>query len=512
MEKKVTETQVAIIGGGITGTMLARELSKYRVDTCLIEKEPSFGFGITKGSQGLIHGGIAYLTSRVVKFQGGMDFKDYLRKPFNLRDTWGNLGRSDFFELAPALGLEIHQPGRLLLAESREDFEMIDVIKSQAELHGIKKIDILDRKQIEDMEPLVNKKYIGGLFDPNEAAILPADWAIGLAENAAQNGTRLYTNTVVGGIEEKKGRYVIRTNNGDFEAEYVVNAAGFFADDIANMVSKTDYEVRGWKTQLLVLENRDFIRHILALVPHPQKGRLLIPTTHNSILVAHSNEPMASKEDWSTTSEQVEYLMGWPREMVPEITPRSLISNFSGYLLFNTRITSDHILESPKRGFINAIVGAPGLGPAPAMARDIIRMLGEEGLELVAKSDFNPCRVREPRFIDLPEKDKNALIASEPGYGHMVCRCMHVSEQEIRATVRAGAGTLDEVKFRTLAGMGRCQGGFCTSRVLQIMSEELNVSPREITKKGRDSYILKGTTKSFRGESQERMTYDHAAS
>ena len=120
MGKPLTETQVAIIGGGITGTMLARELSKYKVDTCLIEKESAFGFGITKGSQGLVHGGIAYLTSRVVKFQGGMDLKEYLRKPFNLKEKWGNFGRGDFFEVAPVLGLEIHRPGRILLAETRK--------------------------------------------------------------------------------------------------------------------------------------------------------------------------------------------------------------------------------------------------------------------------------------------------------------------------------------------------------------------------------------------------------
>ena len=505
MTEQNIETQVAIIGGGITGATLAREMSKYKVDVCLIEKKPACGFGITKGCQGLVHGGIAYLTSRVVKFQGGTGLKAYLRKPFNLKERLGNLGRGDYFELAPVLGLAIHRPGRLLLAETTEDMEMVDLIKEEAEAHDIEGIQVLNRKQLGDMEPLVNKKYIGGLFDANEAVILPTDWAIALAEHAGQNGVHLFMETAVEDIEEKKGTYLIKTNRGRFKAEYVVNAAGFFADDIAGMVGARDFEVSGWKAQMLILENRQFIGHVLALVPRPQRGRLLIPTTHQSIVVAHSAEPMTHKGDWSSTGEKLQELMGWAEEMVPVISARHLVSSFTSFLSFNTRNPADHILESPKRGYIHAVVGAPGLGPAPAIAREIVRMLEDQGLELRTRSDFNPYRFKEPRFIDLSPEEKNARIQSDPRYGHILCRCMHVSEQEIRAAVRAGATTLDEVKFRTLAGMGRCQGGFCTSRVLQIMAEELNISALEITKKGGGAYILKSTTKGFRTDIQEGL-------
>lgn len=221
----------------------------------------------------------------------------------------------------------------------------------------------------------------------------------------------------------------------------------------------------------------------------------MIPTTHNSIVVAHSFEPMTHKGDRSTTRAKMEELMTWPMEMVPDISRRLLVSSFAGYLMYNAKKPSDHLLESPKRGFINAVVGAPGLGTAPAMARQIVNMLGDQGLELVARSDFDPYLRREPRFIDLSGDEKNARIRAEPAYGHMVCRCMHVPEQEIRLAVRAGAKTLDEVKFRTLAGMGRCQGGFCTSRVLKIMAEELRIPPMEITKMGPGSYMVTGETK-----------------
>lgn len=497
MAEQTGETQVAIIGGGITGATLARELSKYNVDVCLLEKESACGFGMTKVCQGLVHGGIAYLASRIVKFHGNMDFMEYLKQPYNLKERLGNMGREDYFNLAPVLGLEIHRPGRLMLAENQEDLDMVNRIKEMADFQDIRGIEVLDRKALLEREPLVNEKYIGGLYDPNEAVILPADWTFAMVDHARQNGVHIMKETVVEDIEEKKTHYIIKTNRGKLKAEYVVNAAGLYADDIARMVDAADFEVTGWKAQLLIVENRDFIHHVMCLVPHPQRGRLLIPTTHNSIVVAHSFEPMTHKGDKDTTREKLDELMTWPIEMVPDISRKHLVSSFAGYLMYNTKNPSDHLMESPKRGFINAVVGAPGLGPAPAMARAIVGMLGDQGLELVARSDFNPFLEREPHFMELSTEEKNRRIAEKPAYGHMVCRCMHVSEQEVRAAVRAGAGTVDEVKFRTLAGMGRCQGGFCTSRVIQIMAEELQVSPLEITKRGGGSFLLTGKTKSL---------------
>jgi glycerol-3-phosphate dehydrogenase len=491
MGERITETQVAVIGGGITGAAVARELSKYKLDVCLIEKEAACGFGITKACQGLVHGGIAYLSSRIVKFKGGMDLKDYLRQPFNLKERMGNIGREEYFALAPLLNEEIIQPGRLMLAENKEDMEMIELIKELADEKGIRGITVLDRNGLKEKEPSVHPKYIGGLFDANEAQSLPTAWAIAFEENAEQNGAHIFKMTEVNEIDEKKDYYLIKTNNGSFKAQYIVNAAGLFADEIANMVGVADFAVSGWKVELLVMENRDYIHRILCIVPHPQKGRLLIPTTHNSILVAHTFAPMTNKNDTSTTKEKLDELVAWPQEMVPAISMKHLISNFAGFLTYNTKAPDDHLLESPKRGFINAVVSAPGQAPAPAMAREIVRMLGEQGLEITTRTDFNPYRYKEPRFIDLPTDRKNAKIQTEPQFGHIICRCEKISEQEIREAVRAGAGTIDEIKFRTLAGMGRCQGGFCTSRVLKIMSEELGISPLEITKRGGDSYILK---------------------
>lgn len=495
MKKPVVDTQVAIIGGGITGAALARELSKYLVDVCLIEKEASCGTGITKTCQGMLHGGIAHLTSRTVKYHQDMPFKEYLLQPFNLKETLQNKGRDEYFALANVFEEEIAQPGRLVLAENKEDMEMLELIKGVADDLKMRGITLHDRAGVEALEPSVHPKFIGGLFDANESVILPMSWAMAFADSAQLNGIHIYKDTEVQAIDEKSDFYEIKTNNGSFKAKYVVNAAGFFADQIAGMVDAADFEVSGWKAQMLVLENQDNIHHVIAATPKPQGGRMLIPTTHNSIVVAHTFDPMTHKGDWSTTAEALKNLITWPGSLVPSISRKQMISSFAGFLTFNTKNPNDHLLEIPKRGFINAVVSAPGLGPAPAIAREIVQMLEKEGLELTTRSDFNPFRTKAPRIIDLPVWEKNKMIQEEPGYGHMVCRCEKVPEQEIREAVKAGARTLDDIKFRTLAGFGRCQGGFCTSRVIQIMAEELNISPLEITKRGKGSYILKRETK-----------------
>ena len=497
MRKDAIETEVAVIGGGITGAAIARELSKYKVDVCLLEKEGSCGFGVTKVCQGLLHGGIAHLTSRTVKYHGDVPFRDHLLRPFGLKERLQNIGREEYFSLAHVLNEEIAQPGRLMLAESKEDMELVELIKGVAEDLDIRGVSLLDRKGVEELEPDVHPKYIGGLFDANEAVVLPMSWAVAFEENAEQNGARIFKSTEVKSIDEKRDHYIIKTNSGSFNARYVVNAAGLYADEIAKMVGAADFEVSGWKAQMLVMENRDAVHHVLCVAPRPQRGRLLIPTTHHSLIVAHTFGPMTHKEDRSTTEEGLAQLMSWPQEFIPSIPKKHVISSFAGFLTFNTKDPNDHLLEAPKRGFINAAVSAPGMGPAPAIAREVVRILADQGLELATRSDFNPFRYKTPRFIELPEWEKNTKIHAEPRYGHMVCRCEKVSEQEIREAVRAGAKTLDDVKFRTLAGFGRCQGGFCTSRVLQIMSEEQGISPLELTKNGGNSYILAGETKKF---------------
>lgn len=505
MEEKAVETQVAIIGGGIAGAAIARELSKYKVDTCLIEKEASVGCGITKGSMALVHGGIAYLSSRIIKrMDSDLSLEAFLNQPLNVKERLGEAGRDMYFELAPLLNTPITRPGRVMVAADQEQLELYKVIKKVAEANGVKDIVILDRDGLREKEPLINPKFIGGIYDPSEAAIFPPEWVRAFTENARDNGVHVFLDTEVKAIKENNGYYSLKTSNGLIKAEFVVNAAGLFADEIAGMIGKGDFSMFFYKCQMLILENKGYIQHVIARLPEPGRPRMLIPTTHGDLLVAHSMDQSTDKYDLSTTMEGLDLISTYPPDLIPNISPRKDIkASFAGFLAFNTKKLPDYLLEFPEERFLNVALAAPGLGPAPALAQEVIKMLADEGLELVEKNDFNPYRFTEPRFIDLPTEEKNKKIQENPAYGHIVCRCEHVSEQEVVASVGTGARTLDDIKFRTRAGMGRCQGGFCTSRALQIMARELNVSPLELTKKGGNSYILKCETKELNEEEEK---------
>ena len=500
MAESLVEVQVAIIGGGIAGAAIARELSKYKVETCLIEKEPWVGWGISKGSMSLVHGGIAYLSSRIVKrTDSELSLEEFLAQPLNTKERLGDIGRDMYFELAPLLNATIIKPGRIMVAVDQEQLDIYKAIKEAAEAVGTKDIHILDKDGLKEKEPLINPKFVGGIYDPSEAAIFTTDWVTAFAENARDNGVHLLLNTKVKAINESKGYFSIKTNNGVIKAQFVVNAAGIFADEVAGVIGKADFSMVFFKCQMMILENKGYIQHVVARLPEPGRPRMLIPTTHGDILVAHTMEPTTDKRDLAVTKEGLDALSIIAPNLIPDISPRDDIkASFAGFLAFNSKKLPDYLLEFPKPRFLNVALAAPGLGPAPALAKEVVQMLGDEGLELVEKINFNPYRHQEPRFIELPTAEKNAKIQADPRFGHIVCRCQHVSEQEIRAAVRAGARTLDDIKFRTLAGMGRCQGGFCTSRVLKIMSEELGVSPLDLTKKGAGSYILQSKTKELR--------------
>ena len=390
----------------------------------------------------------------------------------------------------------------LNVAQDEDDIKMLKTLKALIEDLGFKDLVLLDKNRLRDMEPAFDySRFVAGLYDPDEYTMVPTEWAIAFAENAKQNGAHFVLNTEVRGIEERKGYYLIKTNNGSIKAEFVINAAGLFSDEIAAMVDKIDWSFFMLKSQYLVLENRGYLNHIVSGIPALRMLPPMMPTPHGNILSSGANERITNKTDldFSTTKEGLELLSRTPQLYTPSISlKKDMIRSFSGVMHFNTRNPNDYLIEWPRERFLNLIVCAPGLGPAPALAQETVKMLRDKGLDLVEKSDFNPYRHKEPRFIDLPTEEKNEKIRENPRYGHIICRCEKACEQEVREAVKRGVKTLDEMKFEVKTGMGRCQGGFCTSRVLKIMSEELGLSPLELKQKGDDSYILKSTTKGLR--------------
>jgi glycerol-3-phosphate dehydrogenase len=260
------------------------------------------------------------------------------------------------------------------------------------------------------------------------------------------------------------------------------------------MMGPIDFSFNIWKCQLLVLENQDYVSRVVSVIPRPQNPRGLFYTPDGNVLAIHTMDLTEDKEDQSTTGEGLNRLSGFLNYYIPEADLK-IVRSFAGFLHFNTRDPDDYILEFPKPRFLNVIACPPAAGPAPALAFEVVKRLADQGLILAEKSNFNPYRAREPRFIHLPPEEKNRRIQANPDCGHLICRCEMVTEEEIREAIRSGATTVDEIKFRTRAGMGRCQGGFCTSRILKIMMEERGVSPQEITLKGGNSYLLVRDTK-----------------
>ncbi|MBW1800670.1 MAG: FAD-dependent oxidoreductase, partial [Deltaproteobacteria bacterium] len=235
------ETQVAIIGGGIVGTAVAHALARYKLDVSILEKAPAFGFGITKACMGGLHGGVSLYLSKIVKWWAGAgDLRSYLTASHHLKDSLSAPGRKMYLELAPQLNAGLANCGRLVVAETEDDLEKMTLMKTLIEEQGGSEITLLDRDGLKEMEPMIDPRFIGGIFDPEESSIVAAEWAIAFADCAAQNGVNTLLNTEVTGIEETNGSFVIRTNNDPIRAEYVINTAGVYSDDIAAMMGPID--------------------------------------------------------------------------------------------------------------------------------------------------------------------------------------------------------------------------------------------------------------------------------
>jgi glycerol-3-phosphate dehydrogenase len=497
MSDRVKETQVVIIGGGIIGAAIARELTKYKVDVCLIEKKAGIGFGITKGSLGMLHSNLGLCASKLVKWwDRSGDLEAYLSQPLRLKEKLNITGHEVFPELSWQLNAKINKCGRIMVAKDENDLKALKIIKKVCEKKGADQLELLDKKALQEKEPAINSKFIAGLYDPYEYSVFPSEWAIAFADNAKDNGAHILLETKITEIEEHGDYFNLITNHGSIRTRFVLNSAGMFSDEIAKMIHPIDWSFVLWKSELMIIENRNYLNHIVSEVLEPQRPRIMVPTPEGNLEVGVIMTKSDNKYDLSNTAEALDAISTYPQFYVPEIsTKRDVIKYFVGYMHFNTKNPDDYLIEWPRERFLNLIACAPGIGPAPAIANEVVKMLGERELNLIPKSDFNPYRHKEPRFIELSTDEKNEKIRNDPQYGHIVCRCEKTSEREIRDAIRKGCRTLDEIKFETWTGMGRCQGGFCTSRVLKIMSDELGVDPLELKQKGGDSYILKTTTK-----------------
>lgn len=472
---------IAIIGAGIAGAALARELAKYELSVVVLEAKSDVCFGATKGTHGIVHCGLP----------------GELTPLKNRGELVGNLMME---QLCREVDVPFRRIGKLLVAFNEKEINILSNIELQAKRNGVQGAELIaDKKRIRQMEPCLTDEIKAVLHTPTTAIVSPWALVIGLMENAMNNGVKLFTNAKVMDINIAQQKFFINTLNGMIRAHFIINAAGVCADKVAAMVGDKSFSMSVVKMQRVVLDKQcsNLVNHIVrTLNGENPSGDFVCPTIYGDILAGMTSEIVRNKKDTKTTKKGIdEWVVPHFRRLFPILTSSSIIKPFSGSIPLAGADYHIKVANGRKR-FINFVLGGSGLTAAPAMAKYVIEeVLPKAGLHLVKKESFNPHRRDIIHVTELNNEEKAKLIAKDPRYGHIICRCETVSEAEIVEAISRGASTIDGIKFRTRAGMGRCQGGFCSPRVIEILSRELGVSAREITRKGKCSEEIKYATK-----------------
>jgi len=467
---------VTIIGAGVIGTSIARELSRYRLDVALLEKEAELAFGVSKSNSGIIHPGTQ-------------------NSPNSLKGKLCVQGNILIRKISKELGVDFKEVGELIVAFSESDITGLLRLKKEAEMLGVPGLKIVDRPWLAKNEPNLNKEAVCALYAPTAGIVSPYRLVYDLAENAVKNGAEIYTETKVVNINRTAGCFEIGVSGERlFKTKYLINAAGLFADDIARMLGIIDFKIKPRKGEEFILDKKKELitNHLIFPLPSKiSKGVLIIKTADGNPMIGPTAEDVEDKEDLSTSDAGLEKVLSSARRLIPSINDKDIIAYFAG---LRPAAGDDFIIrhEDKSPGFINvAGIQSPGLTASPAIALLAANILKNNGLALKRKSIFHAHRKKTEHLFAIPFSKTKSLIKRDPAYGDIVCRCEMVSAKEIRDAVRRGARTMDGVKFRTRAQAGRCHGSFCTARIMKILAEETQTPLTEITKRGKGSEIAK---------------------
>ena len=473
---------VAIIGGGIIGCSIARELAKYKLKICLLEKNEDVGTETTKANSGIVHGG-------------------YSDKPSSIKARFCTKGNLMYKQLNNELNFGFTQTGSFVIGFNEQDAQKINELFSYGKANGVPDLQIVDGDFVKNKEPNLNQDITIALYCPTAGITSPYEFAIALAENAIQNGVELKLNNLVFEIQKLADHFLITTNQNKILAKIVINAAGLYADEVARMIGINEFTISPRKGQYLLFDKDAgrLINNVIFQIPTEiSKGVLVTKTHHGNLLIGPDATPAPTKECLDTDSQSVNNIIAAAKKSLPNFDLRKVISCFAGNRMVPS--TGDFIIgESKFKGFINvAGIDSPGLTAAPAIAIHVAEIVASSGqLKLIKNENFNPYRKLNHTIVDMQESELNALIKKEPEYGCIVCRCETVSLGEIRAALQTNIpiNSLDAIKRRTRAGMGKCQGGFCTPKIMEVISEELKIPKEKITKKGGNSLLVLNQTK-----------------
>lgn len=470
---------VIIIGSGVSGCAAARELSRWQADILVLDKEEDVCCGTSKANSAIVHAGFD--------------------APAGSRMAALNVAGS---RMMPALAKELDfaydQCGSLVVCLSEEDRPALQKLYENGLTNGVEGLRILERDELCTMEPHIADEAVAALWAPTGGIVCPFGLTYAFAENAAKNGVRFQFETEVQTVEAIEGGWRLQTNRGPLEARCIVNAAGVHADELHNQVSTDTMTIVPRRGDYFLLDHAagEHVHHTIFQLPGKYgKGVLVTPTVHGNLLIGPTANNIEDKEDTATTAAELDEVRAKAGLAVKDLPLRQTITSFAGLRAHELR--HEFFIGEVAPGFVDcAGIESPGLSASPAIGQEVARLV-QKILDLPENPHFDPHRkgILDPKT--LPFEERAALIRKNPAYGQIICRCETVTEGEIVDAIHRvpGARSLDGVKRRTRAGMGRCQAGFCSPRVLEILARELGVPQEEITKCGGNSKLIVGTNK-----------------
>ena len=469
---------VVVIGGGVIGCAVARELSRYQVKACVVEREEDVCSGTSKANSAIVHGG-------------------FDAEPGSLKAKFNILGSQMMEELSKELDFDYKRNGSLVLCFAEEDKPALEALYEKGVKNGVKGMSIISGDEVRKREPNIEDTVVAALDVPSGGIVCPFGLTIALAENACDNGVEFQFLTEVETIEKEAEGYVLKTSKGEIHTACVVNAAGVYSDQIHNFVSEKKLHITARKGDYCLLDKEagSLVSHTIFQLPTKMgKGVLVSPTVHGNLLTGPTATDIENKEQTATVAEELDSLMSRASLSVKGIPFRQVITSFAGLRAHEDGddFVIGEVSDAP--GFFDAAgIESPGLSSAPAIGQWLAEKVAEK-LNAKQKEDWNGTRKGIVRPELLSKEERAELIRKNPAYGTIICRCESVSEGEIvdAITRTLGAKSLDGIKRRVRQGMGRCQAGFCTPRTMEILSRELGIRMEEVCKNAPGSEMLTG--------------------
>lgn len=473
---------VLVIGGGVIGGLVAREVSRYNLSCTLLEKESDVAMGASKANSGIVH--------------AGFDAKEgSLKAKFNV------LGNKMMAEVTSELGVKYYNNGSLVVAFTDEDIETLAELKHRGEINGVEGLEIVDRETLKKMEPNISDKALCALLAKTGGIVCPYELTIASIGNAMDNGVELLTEFDVVKIDKQDDIFTVTAKDGrKISAKVIINCAGLGSGEISRLAGDDTVKVGARKGEYILLDREvgDFVSHTLFFTPTEKgKGILVTNTVDGNILLGPTADNL-DDADTTTTMGGLSFVSQKAKEMCNGVPFDRTITSFAGIRAYCDR--HDFVIEESAlvKNLINCIgIESPGLTSAPAIAKYVVEDILGKIMPLTKKSNFDGRRQPDNFFKEMTVEQKNELIKRDPSYGKIVCRCEQITEGEILHAIRVNpkANDIDAVKRRTRSGMGRCQGGFCQPYVAELIAKERGISMTEVTKKGGNSKLLTGVTK-----------------